>query len=192
MRCRRRDPRARSTRCARKSCSGAAPDGCRASRRVAERALARSTQPSLRHVINATGVVLHTNLGRAPLAPSRTAARLQQSRIRSRHRPARQARRPRRPLLERLLGAPGHRGEQQRRGGLPGAQRTGGGRRSDRLARRTDRNRRRLPHPRDHGALRRRPARSGHHQPHRTSTITALPSTSARACCCASIPAISA
>jgi len=33
-----------------------------------EQALARLAQPSLRHVINATGVVLHTNLGRAPLA----------------------------------------------------------------------------------------------------------------------------
>ena len=31
-------------------------------------ALAALEQPSLRHVINATGVVLHTNLGRAPLA----------------------------------------------------------------------------------------------------------------------------
>ena len=34
-----------------------------------EAALAAWRQPSLRHVINATGVVLHTNLGRAPAAP---------------------------------------------------------------------------------------------------------------------------
>ncbi|MDE3167294.1 MAG: L-seryl-tRNA(Sec) selenium transferase [Acidobacteriota bacterium] len=36
---------------------------------AAARALAALETPSLRHVINATGVVLHTNLGRAPLGP---------------------------------------------------------------------------------------------------------------------------
>jgi L-seryl-tRNA(Ser) seleniumtransferase len=34
-----------------------------------EEALAALERPSLRHVINATGVILHTNLGRAPLGP---------------------------------------------------------------------------------------------------------------------------
>ncbi|HSH76895.1 MAG TPA: L-seryl-tRNA(Sec) selenium transferase [Longimicrobiales bacterium] len=48
--------------------------------RGAERLLERADVPSLRRVVNATGVVLHTNLGRAPLAASavdamRTAAR---------------------------------------------------------------------------------------------------------------------
>lgn len=40
----------------------------------AERHLAEVTQPTLRPVINATGVVLHTNLGRAPLSEAVLAA----------------------------------------------------------------------------------------------------------------------
>jgi L-seryl-tRNA(Ser) seleniumtransferase len=56
---------------------GAPPDGIGGAAwyaaRVAER-LAAAEAPSLRRVINATGVVLHTNLGRAPLAPAAVAA----------------------------------------------------------------------------------------------------------------------
>jgi L-seryl-tRNA(Ser) seleniumtransferase len=40
----------------------------------AERLLAHETRPTLRPVINATGVIIHTNLGRAPLSAEATAA----------------------------------------------------------------------------------------------------------------------
>src|SRR5262245_34593393 len=45
----------------------AVPDALTVARRAAER-VARAQQPNLRTVINATGIVLHTNLGRAPMA----------------------------------------------------------------------------------------------------------------------------
>ena len=72
-----------------------------------ERGLARLESPSLRRVINATGVVLHTNLGRAPLAafePLSGYSNLEYDL-------ARGARGKRdihaAELLERLVGAPG-------------------------------------------------------------------------------------
>lgn len=45
-----------------------APGGSAAVETRIEAKLARLTRPSLRRVINASGVILHTNLGRAPLA----------------------------------------------------------------------------------------------------------------------------
>ena len=51
---------------------GTAPGEEELARDASER-LARLARPSLRRVINATGVVLHTNLGRAPLAPAAVA-----------------------------------------------------------------------------------------------------------------------
>jgi L-seryl-tRNA(Ser) seleniumtransferase len=72
-----------------------------------ERALAALTAPSLRRVINATGVVLHTNLGRAPLGPQAILGGYSNleydlaSGLRGKRDVHADA------LLERLLGAPG-------------------------------------------------------------------------------------
>jgi L-seryl-tRNA(Ser) seleniumtransferase len=52
-----------------RSRNGATPDANALATRAAERARSAS-RPALRRVLNATGIVLHTNLGRAPLAPA--------------------------------------------------------------------------------------------------------------------------
>ena len=129
--------------------------------------------PSLTRVINATGVVLHTNLGRAPLA-AEAIARIAEVAAGYAN-------------LEYDLdaGARGHRHVHAERllSSLTGAEaalvvnnnaaatlaRAGRARcwtRGDRLARRAGRDRRRVPRAGRDGAVRRDPARSRHDQPH--------------------------
>jgi len=81
------------------------PNGMPVEARV-EAALHALETPSLRHVINATGVVLHTNLGRAPLGhvpllPGYSNLEYDLAAGRRGKRDVHSA-----PLLERLLGAP--------------------------------------------------------------------------------------
>ncbi len=75
--------------------------------RLVEQALAALERPSLRRVINATGVVLHTNLGRAPLGPAPPLPGY--SNLEYDLASGRRGRRDHHigGLLERLLGAPG-------------------------------------------------------------------------------------
>ncbi len=139
-----------------------------------------ATRRSLRRVINATGVVLHTNLGRAPLAAVGAGrdrprgARILESRIRRSERPARVALLALRVAAARAHRRRGRAGREQLRGGSgAGAQHAGRRPHGDRVARRIDRDRRKLPHSRDHGAERRAPGRGRHdesHAPRRLST----------------------
>ncbi len=118
-----------------------------------ERAIRQLIGPSQVRVINATGVILHTNLGRAPLAgtePLEGYTNLEYD--------VAEGRRGKRDahvagLLEAAAGRARRHPQQQRRRGLPGAARAGRREGSDCLPRRADRDRRRLPHSRHHGPL---------------------------------------
>ena len=189
---RRRSP-ARHRRARARDPGRAAPDGIDRSRPRVERALAALDAPSLRRVINATGVVLHTNLGRAPLGPlallpgySNLEYDLAAGRRGKRDVHAGGAARA-------AAGRARHRGQQQRRRRLSGAERTG------RRAAKSIVSRGELIEIGDGFRIPDIMARSGavlrevgttNRTAHRRLPRT--PSPSARACCCACIPATSA
>ena len=132
-------------------------------------AIIQGARPLLRPVINATGILLHTGLGRAPLAEEAVEAvsavargycNLEFELEQGRAGPADLGGGTAPARADGCRG--GNRGEQQRRCHGPGPASPGGGPRGDRLARTARRDRRQLPAAGDLRGLRRQAARGGH------------------------------
>ena len=131
-----------------------------------------AARPSLRRVLNATGVVVHTNLGRAPLSPE-AAARVAEIAssysnleydLERGERGDREAHAEAR--LRELARGRGDRGrEQLRGGGAPRREHARRGARGPGEPRRAGRDRGLLPHPGRAPQGRRAPARGRDHQP---------------------------
>ena len=143
--------------------------------------LATLQRPSLRRVINATGVIVHTNLGRAPLpAAARDAVLatatgysnleldLERGERGSRHAHVD-------GLLRQLDGRRGRAGRQQRRGGRAARRRRAGRGRAlrDRLPRPAGRDRRWVPDPGCRRAIRRAVGRGRDDQPDQAGRLRA-------------------
>ena len=147
--------------------------------------LAERAAPGLRPVLNATGVVLHTNLGRAPLAAAaveahRTPSRPGYSNLEldldtgtrgQPHRPLPRAAPPLSPAREDALVVNNAAGAL-----VLALNALAAGRDVADLAGRADRDRRLVPHSRHHGPERRPAAGGRDHQPHPPGRLSASPS----------------
>ena len=148
--------------------------------------------PSLRPVLNLTGTVLHTNLGRAPLPRGGASTPMVQvacRRLEPRVRPrapasAASATAMSRSWLCRLTGAEAATVVNNNAAAVLLALNTPGARREvHRLARRADRDRRRVPAARHHGPRRLPAARGRHHQPHPPARLCRGDRPAHRRCC---------